>query len=79
MDTDGDGGVVSSLYDLIRWQSLVWSREILNIQSWRLMQTPGKLDNGERFPYGIGLQIEDPGSGLCWLGHMEAGQTQQPL
>lgn len=69
IDTDGDGGVVSSLNDLLQWQSLFWGGHILTERSVRLMRTPGKLDAGENFPYGIGLQIEGHGSTHCWCGH----------
>ncbi len=69
IDTDGDGGIVSSLNDLMRWQSLFWNCEILNAKSLKLMQTPGTLDSGESFSYGFGLQIEGHGSNRCWNGH----------
>lgn len=69
IDTDGDGGVASSLSDLIRWHSLFWKGEIVNEQSLRVMQTPGQSDTGESFEYGIGLQIESRPSGAIWSGH----------
>lgn len=69
IDTDGDGGVVSTLHDLIRWQSLFWSGAILDPASVRLMRTPGTLDSGERFAYGLGLQVESGDGGTGWCGH----------
>ncbi len=69
IDTDGDGGMVSSLNDLVRWQSLFWSGAIVGERSLRLMQTLGELDSGERFAYGLGLQIEHRSNGRQWCGH----------
>ena len=69
IDTDGDGGLVSSLNDLLKWQAAFWGGQILNDESLRRMQTPGTLDSGESFPYGMGLQIEKGGSAGCWHGH----------
>ncbi len=69
LDTVGDGGVFSSLRDLIKWQSSLWNRDIVNGASLKLMQTPGRLDSGKRFDYGLGLQIERREGGHVWCGH----------
>ncbi len=69
LKTVGDGGVLSSLSDLIRWQSLLWNGEIVSKQSLRLMQTPGQLESGEHFEYGFGLQVERREGGHTWCGH----------
>lgn len=69
LDTQGDGGVYSSLSDLIHWQSRFWQGDIVTQQSLKRMQTPGKLDSGETFEYGLGLQIEQRDDGAVWVGH----------
>jgi CubicO group peptidase (beta-lactamase class C family) len=69
LETLGDGGVLSSLSDLIRWQSLLWNGEIISKQSLALMQTPGQLESGEHFEYGLGLQVERREGGHIWCGH----------
>lgn len=69
IETEGDGGVRSSLTDLTRWWTLFWNGEIVEPRSLRLMQTPGELDSGERFAYGLGLQIEGQEDGRHWCGH----------
>lgn len=69
LDTVGDGGVFSSLRDLIIWQSSLWSGAIVNDASLALMQTPGWLDSGARFDYGFGLQVEQREGGHAWCGH----------
>ena len=69
IDTDGDGGIYSTLGDLIQWQSLFWDGEIVNDESLHLMQTPGQLDTGKSFPYGLGLQVEQREDGEVWCGH----------
>ena len=69
LETLGDGGVLSSLSDLIRWQSLLWNGEVVSKQSLMLMQTPGQLESGEHFEYGFGLQVERREGGHTWCGH----------
>ncbi len=69
IDTNGDGGVRSTLNDLIRWQSLFWGCQIVTEQSLVQMRTAGTLDSGKTFEYGIGLQVESRGSGDIWCGH----------
>lgn len=69
LDTVGDGGVFSSLRDLIVWQSSLWKGELVSEASLRLMQTAGQLDSGETFDYGLGLQVERREGGQVWCGH----------
>jgi CubicO group peptidase (beta-lactamase class C family) len=69
LDTVGDGGVFSSLNDLIRWQQLFWGGELVSEQSVSLMKSPGALDTGECFDYGFGLQVEQCDGVQSWCGH----------
>lgn len=66
--TDGDGGVVSTLDDLVRWHTLFWDGEIVGPDTVRRMCEPGTLDSGARFEYGFGLQVESH-DGRLWCGH----------
>ncbi len=68
-DTYGDGGMISTLNDLIRWQSLFWEGKILAEPSLRLMRSRGRLDSGDQFDYGMGLQVEEQERGETWCGH----------
>lgn len=70
IDTVGDGGLISTLEDLIRWQRAFWRGEIVTAESIRQMTTPsrpfatGELESG----YGLGLQIEASPTDT-WIGH----------
>lgn len=69
LDTVGDGGVFSSLRDMMQWQRSLANGDIVTDASLKLMQAPGYLDSGERFDYGLGLQVEQRESGQVWYGH----------
>ncbi|AKS41131.1 serine hydrolase domain-containing protein [Wenzhouxiangella marina] len=69
LDTVGDGGVYSSLNDMIRWQAALWRGELLEPGPLAWMLEPGRLDDGERFDYGLGMQIESGKDGCIWQGH----------
>ncbi len=69
IDTVGDGGLYCSLRDLVRWQTLFWQGAIVNPASLAAMTAPGRLDSGEPFDYGLGLQVETGADGARWIGH----------
>lgn len=69
LDTVGDGGMCSTLNDLVRWQSRFWNGDVVSEQSLMQMQSPGRLDSGESFEYGFGLQIEQREGRHTWCGH----------
>lgn len=69
LDTLGDGGVFSSLRDLLQWQALLWRGEIISHDSLAVMGRPGRLDCGTTFEYGFGCQVEVRGDGQAWCGH----------
>ncbi|MEE4331810.1 MAG: serine hydrolase domain-containing protein, partial [Wenzhouxiangella sp.] len=68
-ETLGDGGLYSCLSDLLRWQSLFRAGEVLSRSTLERMKRPGRLDSGEEFEYGLGLQIERRAGGRSWWGH----------
>ncbi len=67
--TLGDGGVFSSVNDLLEWTNALWMGEIVSAESLGLMQARGRLDSGEAFEYGFGLQLESAKNGETWCGH----------
>mgnify|MGYP002624657817 CR=1 FL=1 len=69
LETVGDGGVVSSLTDLLRWHEALWSGEAVPEPWWTRMRTPSRLDSGEPIPYGLALQVEQDAGGRTWVGH----------
>lgn len=73
LDTVGDGGVFSTLNDLVRWQALLWGGELLDQEALAAMTMPVRNDDGGTFPYGFGLQVEQVrmanGAEATWIGH----------
>ncbi len=69
ISTFGDGGIFSSMSDLLDWINALWMGEIVSPESLGLMQAMGKLDSGETFEYGFGLQVESARNGEIWCGH----------
>lgn len=65
----GDGGVFSTAEDLLRWQHALFSGEIVDGATLRLMTAPGHLDNGARTNYGFGLIVERLSDCRTWCGH----------
>ncbi len=69
ISTFGDGGVFSSLNDLLKWFTFLWSGKIVSPESLDRMRSMGHLDSGEEFEYGFGLQLESDKNGETWCGH----------
>ncbi len=67
--TVGDGGIFSSLTDLMRWQELFFSGQIVSRSSVDHATTAGRLDNGVSFDYGCGMIVESLGDDGIWCGH----------
>ena len=53
----GDGGVVSSIEDLLLWEREFHEHQVLSEQCWEKMLTQGSLDTGEEISYAAGLVI----------------------
>ncbi len=51
------GALVSTVEDLIAWQRGLVSGKLLGADSYKLMTTPGKLNDGKPINYGLGLFI----------------------
>lgn len=60
----GDGGVFSTVRDLISWvQKYIKQNQLLTNEAAQLVFSSGHLDNGDLVQYGAGLWIEDTGNG----------------
>lgn len=55
----GDGGVRSTIDDLILWENEFYKHKILSKENWRLMTQKGVLNNGDEISYACGLIIEE--------------------
>ncbi|MEL7423070.1 MAG: serine hydrolase domain-containing protein [Bacteroidota bacterium] len=53
----GDGGVVSSIQDLLLWEQEFHEHRVLSDQCWENMLTQGRLNTGEEISYAAGLII----------------------
>jgi CubicO group peptidase (beta-lactamase class C family) len=59
----GDGGVYSSLRDLVAWDRALDARKLIGARLQQLAWTPASLDDGTQTHYGFGWFIERDGHG----------------
>lgn len=52
-----EGGLVSSVSDLVRWDAALWSGKLLSVGALAQMATPVRLNDGTDFHYGFGWII----------------------
>ena len=55
----GDGGVYSSVIDMMKWDESFTSEKLLSHEILVEASTPGKLDNGEKIHYGYGWHLDE--------------------
>ncbi|BFP40860.1 hypothetical protein FGF1_17050 [Flavobacteriaceae bacterium GF1] len=53
----GDGGVVSSIKDLVKWENEFHSPKLFSKSFWNSMLEKGKLENGKTIAYASGLIV----------------------
>ncbi|MCW6035791.1 beta-lactamase family protein [Spirulina subsalsa FACHB-351] len=53
----GDGNIFSSIADLVRYDQGLRNGDLVTPATLKLAFTPGTLDDGESFPYGLGWEI----------------------
>jgi len=70
----GDVGVITSLQDMIKWETAINNKSLLTEDSWRQMFTPGKLNDGSFISYGYGWFIY-PTGGYVAIEHDGAFRT----
>ncbi len=56
-DVVGDGGVYSTIDDLAKWDANFRSAKVGGKQAVSLLQTPGKLNDGQSIPYAMGIAV----------------------
>jgi CubicO group peptidase (beta-lactamase class C family) len=55
----GDGGIVSTVVDMAKWDAALQSGALLPADVWRQVFTPVTLNSGKTFPYGFGWFIRE--------------------
>jgi D-alanyl-D-alanine carboxypeptidase len=55
--TLGAGNLAATVTDMIIWQRALAEHRLLSAESSRLMMTPGTLNSGKSFNYGLGIRI----------------------
>ena len=72
VDEIGDGGMLSSVLDLAKWDAALYSDKILTADEKRQMWTPGPYDDEEKAHYGFGFFL-DSFNGHRRVWHYGAG------
>lgn len=55
----GDGGIYSSVNDLIKWDQALYTDKLVSFGSLEQAFTPGSLKNGAKLDYGFGWRIDE--------------------
>lgn len=55
----GEGAMVSTVDDMLRWLAHLREPRVGNAESWRQMLAPTRLSSGKLLPYGLGLMRHD--------------------
>ena len=58
-DVVGDGGVYSTIDDLAKWDANFETGRVGGKEGIELMQTPGRLNDGQEIQYALGLNVGD--------------------
>ena len=69
----GDGGLVSSVVDLAKWDSAIQSGVLVTPARWKEIFTPATLNSGKTFPYGFGWFIREQNAAPYYehSGHLQ--------
>jgi len=62
------GAFLSTVRDLVKWEGVLETNQILTDESRRLMWTPVRLSDGSSYPYGFGWELGERG-GRRHIGH----------
>lgn len=68
----GEGGVVSTIDDMLRWMKNIASPIVATSESWALLTASHQLDDGAKTGYGLGL-FRHPYRGLDTISHSGGG------
>ncbi len=64
----GDGGIFTTIEDILLWDNAYYQSKVLNKEFWHVMTKKGQLNNSEAIDYAAGLYIEDY-KGLKTINH----------
>ena len=64
-----DGGLVSSVMDMAKWDAAIQSGALLPPAAWQAVFTPVTLNSGKTFPYGFGWFIREQEPGRPYYEH----------
>ena len=59
LSSTGDGGLVSTVVDLSKWEAGIQSGALVPPARWREIFTPVTLNSGKTFPYGFGWFVRE--------------------
>jgi CubicO group peptidase (beta-lactamase class C family) len=65
----GDGGLISTVFDLLRWYKGLFNNSIISDSTLKLAIKPNVLENGDTTEYGCGFEIERVKLGFNIVGH----------
>ncbi|MBW8185698.1 serine hydrolase domain-containing protein [Shewanella nanhaiensis] len=68
LDLIGDGGILTTIEDLKKWDDEFYQQKVFDKSFWEMMTTVGKLNNGASLEYASGLRISDY-KGLKQIDH----------
>jgi D-aminopeptidase len=68
----GEGGIVSTVEDMLRWMAHMDTPVVGNSNTWETMKSPHQLSNGTLTGYGLGL-MSDRYRGAHTIGHSGGG------
>ena len=68
LDMIGDGGIFTSVNDILKWDNAFYSSDVLTPDFWSAMTEQGVLNNGDTIDYAAGLFIADH-KGLKTVSH----------
>lgn len=57
----GDGWLMASALDLLRWHDVLKNQELLRAETWRAAWTPTQLPEDKSYPYGFGFSVDREG------------------
>jgi CubicO group peptidase (beta-lactamase class C family) len=66
---EGDGGVKTSVDDLLLWDRALRRGEILSLATQREMYAPTRLPDGTTYPYGFGWELGHAPQVGAWVSH----------
>jgi len=67
--TNGDGGIISTILDLYKWDSILNTEKLLRKEIMDLMYNPVELNNGKTIYYGFGWYTKNyPNGKTVWHG-----------